>query len=186
MIALSSDYLLFELATGENVPFSAEMISVELVDAKDGGFDEQFVQEAAKGVFHYFKHEMGCETITVGEFAAALEKVLRGLSPKFPRRAQWGRTGAHVTESDLGRLAAESGAGCELFFFPLLREEMRRQLQQTPRLLRFRGLRECVMKLTGARRWSQPCSALADQIVGYLRQCLTADVKRDELAMLVE
>ncbi len=185
MIALSSDYLLFELASGENVPFSADMISVELVDAKEGGYDEEFVHHAAKGVFHYFKHELGCETITVGEFAAALEKVLRGLSPK-PARAQGGRSCPSVLESDLGRLAAESGTGCELFFFPLLREEMRRQLQHTPRLLRFCGLRKCVKQLTGARRWSRQCSALSDQIVAYLRECLGVEFRRDGLALLVE
>ncbi len=185
MIALSSDYLLFELASGENVPFSADMISVELVDTKDDGFDEEFVQEAAKGVFHYFKHQLGRETITVGEFAEALEKVLRGLSPK-PARKPGYRSSASVIESDLGRLAAESGVGCELFFFPLLREEMRRQLQQTPGVLRFRGLRGCVKQLTGARRWSQSCRRLADQIVGFLRQCLFVEFRRDGLALLVE
>jgi hypothetical protein len=185
MIALSSDYLLFELASGENVPFSADMISVELVDAKEGGFDEEFMQHAAKGVFHYFKHELGCESITVGEFAAALEKVLRGLSPKTTR-ALGGRSCPPVLESDLGRLAAESGAGCELFFFPLLREEMRRQLQQTPRLLRFRGLRKCVKQLTGARRWSRQCSALSDQIVAYLRECMGVEFRQDGLTVLVE
>ena len=38
MITLAWDYLLFQLAGGETIPFSAEMISVELSGEKAGLF----------------------------------------------------------------------------------------------------------------------------------------------------
>ena len=133
MIALMSDCLLFRLANGESVPFSAEMISVELVGDVAGKFDPEILRHATASVFHYFKNELGRETVTVGEFAEALEKVLRGLGfnvssdgPEPPRRERRG-TG----EADLLRLARESGDSLELFFFPRLRDELRAQLRHS-------------------------------------------------------
>ena len=78
MIALAYDCLLFQTSNGESIPFSAEMISVELTGEGIGAFDPEFLKHAASAVFHYFKHDLGRVTVTVGEFAGALEKVLRG------------------------------------------------------------------------------------------------------------
>jgi hypothetical protein len=185
MIALASDYLVFRLATGENIPFSAEMISVELMGETAELFDPEFVSHAASAVFHYFRHDLGRQTVTVGEFTQALEKVLRGFA--LPARpAVESNAVPGVAESDLQQLARESGPGCELFFFPRLRDELRQHLRQEPRLLRFSGLRGCVKQLTGARRWSGRCQHLQDQIVQYLRECLSAEPVRVDLALVVQ
>jgi hypothetical protein len=84
-----------------------------------------------------------------------------------------------VSETSLDALAVETGAGGELLFFPRLRQEMRQQLSQSPRLLRFNGLHDCVKRLVGARRWCDRCRAMSDQIVGYLRQCLDENHRAD-------
>jgi hypothetical protein len=52
--------------------------------------------------------------------------------------------------------------------------------------VRFRGLRGCVKQLAGARRWSHRCERLQDQIVEYLRGCLTAEPEQNECALVVE
>ena len=188
MIALMSDCLLFRLASGESVPFSAEMISVELVGDTAGKFDPELLRHATASVFHYFKSELGRETVTVGEFAGALEKVLRGLGfnvssaepdPPWHERQE-------MVEADLRVLARESGESRELFFFPRLRGELRAQLRRTPRLVRFRGLRDCVKQLAGARRWSSRCEKLEEQIVEYLRGCLGAEPEQADCALVVE
>src|SRR5439155_14900038 len=80
-----------------------------------------------------------------------------------------------VAETDLRRLAFQSGKGYELLFFLSLRQELRQKLQLSPQVLRFRGLRVCVKQLTGAKRWTRRCQALHDQIVDYLRTCLGAE-----------
>ena len=185
MIALANDCLLFQLADGQSVPFSAEMLSIELEQGTEQWFDPEFVRHAATAVFHYFRQELGRQTVTVGEFAGALEKVLRGFKQ--------GRTGTvpvgterSVLESDLGRLARESGEGCELFFFPRLRDELREQLQRGPRLVRFHGLRGCVKQLVGTRRWTVRCRRLEEQIVAYLRECLRVEPQQGDLSMVVE
>jgi len=200
MIALAYDCLLFQTSNGESIPFSAEMISVELTGEGIGGFDQEFLKDAASAVFHYFKHDLKRVTVTVGEFAGALEKVLRGFGLQSEADEQ---NGEHVDElpiptadetsaqrrvlkTDLRSLACESGKGFELFFFPRLRDELRHQLSHDPEVLHFRGLRSCVKQLTGARRWGPRCQTLQDQIVEYLRNCFTSEANQPNCALLVE
>lgn len=201
MIALAHDCLLFQTSNGESIPFSAEMISVELTGEGIGEFDPEFLKHAASAVFHYFKNDLGRVTVTVGEFAGALEKVLRGFGLQSEADEQNGehveghldepaeeQTAAarRVLKCDLRLLACESGKGFELFFFPRLRDELRQQLLQDPEILHFRGLRSCVKQLTGARRWSPRCQTLQDQIVEYLRNCFTTEANQPNCALLVE
>ena len=185
MIALAADCLLFELSTGECIPYSVDMIAVELGGGVTEAYDSEFIHHATKAVFHYFKYEQARQTVTIGEFAGAIEKVLRG----FAVTAQFGASpDSHprVLDYDLCRLALESGQSHELFFFPRLRAELQRHLQQAPRVVRFRGLRGCVKQLTGARRWSRRCETLELEIVDYLRQCLGAESGPVEFSLLVE
>ena len=188
MIALASDCLLFQTTAGESVPYSADMVSDELTGVSMEMFDPEFVSHAANAVFHYFKHELGRHTVSLGEFAGALENVLRGFavtarsSPLLPARPAF-------PESDLSALARESGPGGELFFFPRLRAELRERIQQLNqglRVLRFHSLRECVLELAGARRWSPRCQSLEEQVVNYLRECLAAETGQAEFALVVE
>jgi hypothetical protein len=185
MIALSSDHLIFQLTNGESVPCSAEMISIEIVGHSESGIDAEMLRHAAASVFHYFKCELERQTVTVGEFALALEKVLRnfGLTLYADETQPFA---APILEADLCHLARESDSSLELFFFPRLRDELRVRLRQSPRLLRFSGLRRCVKQLAGAQRWSGRCEKIQDQIVEYLRECLTAEPAQKDCALVVE
>ena len=185
MIALASNYLLFELACGETVPFSAEDMSIEVCGDSAALFDSEFVRHAANAVFHYFKYELERQTVSVEEFSGALEKILNGFALRTLRRGTPLPAPA-VLESDLRPLAEASGTNSDLFFFPRLREELRRQLSHAPRVVRFSGLRGCVKRLAGARRWSGRCRKLEEQIIDYLRECLTAEPKKMELALVVD
>jgi hypothetical protein len=185
MIALSSDCLLFKLINGESFPCSAEMISIEIVGSSEGLLDPEMLRHAAASVFHYFKVELERETVTVGEFAGALEKVLRNLGLTIHAGGLEARA-REIIETDLGLFASESADSLELFFFPRLRNELRQQLRQSPRVLRFRGLRGCVKQLAGARRWSARCEKMQEQVVEYLRGCLTAEPEQNECALVVE
>ena len=186
MIALKSDCLLFQLSNGESIPFSPEMLSVELVGDALTLVDTDFVRNAANAVVYYFKHELQRRTVTVSEFAAALGKVLRGFSPELNECPASLVGIPTVIESDLGHLMFEEGAEGELFFFPRLREELKAQLRLEPRELRFSGLRECVKLLAGARRWTPRCSDLRDQVVEFLRNCLWAEDRKDGCSVLVK
>lgn len=185
MIALASDYLLFELPGGETVPFSAAHLKVELSGPNASLFDDEFVRQAANAIFHFFRFELGRQTVTVAEFADALEKVLGGFVLRSKRTCR-GPTKLEIIETDLRRLIEETGQDAELFFFARLREELRRQLTQTPRMVRFKGLRGCVKRLTGAQRWSPRCRRLQEEIIAYLRRCLSAESTETKFALVVE
>ena len=182
MIVLHSDCLYFKLPTGESVPMRPEMITIQ---PSGGIIDPELVKESVAAVFHYFKHELGRHSISVDEFTAALETVFRGfglsrLQSETPDSAP------AVFEADLRQLAQESGASAELIFFPRLRAELQKQLQQPAAVVRFRGLRGCVKQLAGARRWSPRCQTLRDQIVEHLRACATADRAGKDCTLIVE
>ncbi|HEY2329341.1 MAG TPA: hypothetical protein VGI63_05965, partial [Verrucomicrobiae bacterium] len=166
----------------ESVPCSAEMVTVEIIGEPHSQLDPEMLRHAAASVFHYFKVELERESVTVGEFSRALEKVLSHLGYTI----HGGGPPGEINDTDLLRLVHEAGDSRELFFFPRLRDELRVQLRQSPRVVRFRGLRGCVKQLTGVRRWSPRCEHLQDQIVEFLRSCLTAETEQNKCALVVE
>ena len=166
------------------------MISIEFSGDAGRLFDAEFVQHASKAVFHYFKYELRRQTVSVGEFAQALEKVLRGFA--LTARALCPQPVTHpalnhpTPSADLRLLLGDPGRDFELFFFPRLRDHLRRQLKQGQTVLRFKGLRGCVKKLIGARRRGLRCRQLEAQIVNFLRACLSAEPRQAEMALVVE
>src|SRR6267154_422605 len=128
MIALASNYLLFELEGGETIPFSAESMLIEVSGDNAALFDSEFVRHAA-------------QTVSIAEFSGALEKVLSGFALGRLRDGALLPAASGILQSDLRPLADASGILSELSFFPRLREELRRQLTHAPRIMRFSGLR---------------------------------------------
>ncbi len=183
MIALRSDCLVFQFLNGESVPCSASMISVEVVGDSGQAPDAELLQHAAASVFHYFKFELDRESVTIGEFSLALEKVLLHLGYTIHTGVSADEA---VSQADLGSLAREAGDSLELFFFPRLRDELHLRLRKAPRVLHFRGLRGCAKQLAGARRWSPRCEQIQDQIVEFLRQCMNYETEKTACALVVE
>ena len=184
MIRLPPDCLAFETPGGEPVPGLHAEICLELIGDAAEFLDEDLIRNAAQAVVHYFKSELGRTAVSLGEFSQALKQALRALGLEVASLEAFD-VSSRVAEADLGRLARESGEGFELVFFGRLRGELRRRLDQSPRVLRFRGLRDCVKRLAGAKRWSARCHDLNDQIVEYLRNCLSAEPKGSSCALVV-
>jgi len=185
MILLAGDCLLFELPSGESVPFSAGMISVEVANDAGEVFEQDFLEHAAASVFHYFKNDLGRQTVSVAEFASAFELVLNGLGLKLTAGRLTSTSVGKVTK-DLRLLVHDAGYACELAFFPRLRDAVRDQFQSSPRLVRFHGLRGCVKRLMGAQRWSPRCDTLRDQIVEFLRRTLSRESAGGPCGLVVE
>lgn len=196
MIQLRSDYLVFETKSGA-VPCSVEAVALELMGDCAGLVDPSILHHVTAGVLHYFRDELGKEIVSVGEFSEALARVLRGFgfevtvadqaAEKSASTPADGETTPRITHSDLCSLASEGGEDqvFELAFFPRLRAEVHRRLGEAPQIMRFTGLRPCVKQLAGARRWSGRCQELNDQIVEFLRQCLSDESPRNNCALLV-
>ena len=185
MIQLKADCLLFQTTGGEQFPVRRMGRPGEPIGDPANLIDPEIVRNAAAAVLHYFKREMHGESVSVAEFAAALEKALQGLgfsifadaTPPVPLRVQ--------------RIQ------------PLRRrQEFRRQLrtvvlppsspapspaplEENPQVVRFNGLRPCVKQLVGADRWSARCEILSDQIVDYLRTCCQADTRTSPCTLVV-
>jgi hypothetical protein len=185
MISLARDCLVFRTAGGESIACTADALSFELIGETSSLLDPEFLKNAAAAVFHYFRDELGRDTVTVAEFSLALERVLRGfkLTVAEPLTAE---PAPRIASADLSKLAADAEDGCELFFFPRLRDELRAQLRESPQMLCFQGIRECVLRLRGATRWSDRCQALHDQIVEYLRTCLSVEFPATPCALVVK
>lgn len=185
MIQLASDCLLLQMPSGESVPVSAEMISIELDEEAGGLFEQDFVHHAAASVFHYFKCHLGRQTVSVAEFSSAFESVLQRLGLKLDAGRLTVRSGGQAAK-DLQVIAQEAGPGCELLFFPRLRASVREQAHGSPQLIRFHGLRSCVKRLLGAQRWSPRCEEFRDQIIEFLRRSVRVEVPGDSCGLLVK
>ena len=184
MIQLHRCSLMFKIPGGESIPCSAELVTVNLLGESAELLDPELVQNAARAVLHYFKVERGRSFVSVREFSRTLATVLRGfgISINSDETEPPPRLG---NESDLRELACESGQGFELAFFPRLRHELGQQRNRSPHDVRFKELRGCVKKLVGARRWTGRCQSLSDQIVEYLRHCLSNDPGAKNCSLLV-
>jgi hypothetical protein len=185
MIQLREDCLLLQKDSGETVPCTAEHITVELMGGALGELDAETVRNAAAGVLHYFKSELGKEFVTVGEFAQALARVLNGFGFTVEFSSFVGAVEAQVASADLRELAKASDKGFELEFFNRLRETLQTRLAGMPRAVQFHGLRGCVKQLAGAQRWCPRCRRLHEQIVEFLRLCLTQDARGHGCALMV-
>lgn len=184
MIQLHPDCLIFETSSGESIPCSAEVVTIELVG--DAQLDPEIVREAAAAVVYYFRNELGRDNVSIAEFSRALQKVLMRLGYEVTSAdAQPGDSDGmeeafdRLAVANLAELASSSGKGFELFFFQRLRTELKNHLQTSPRIVRFQGLRTCVKQLAGRRRWCPRCEALSDQIVDYLRECFCTEQAKD-------
>jgi hypothetical protein len=184
MIQLHPDYLIFQTSQGELIPCSAESVTIELMGDASTLLDQETVREAAAAVVHYFKHDLGQDTVSVGEFSKALERVLNA----FGFNVTTSTTDPHdvkMVVADLEEIAKTSD-DFELSFFRNLRIEFEKQVKDSPDVLSFCGLRPSVKMLVGAKRWCGRCESLSDQIVDFLRECLTMESGSPSRALVVK
>ena len=78
MIALRDEFLLVAQEGGQFIPCSVEHLTFELAGAAAQQVDPEWMRQAAAGVLHYFKEELGKSHVTVAEFTAELTAGLEG------------------------------------------------------------------------------------------------------------
>lgn len=216
MIQLRSDCLVFEVSGGDKIPCSVEKLTIEVLADSAEALDPDVVRQAASAVLHYFKDDLGRDTVTIDEFTGALEHVLRGLGYEVQSAgnsvwppsaagsgsasgsasesgvevnaalASVGPAGSRIVDVDLPALVSERGGGLEMDFYVRLRGELRSQLAGEPRLIRFRGLRLCAKRIAGVSRWCPRSLEVSDEIVRYLRDCWGAEHPNRNCALLVD
>ena len=172
MIQLHPEYLIFRTSQGELIPCSAESVTIELIGDASSFLDPDTVREAAAAVVHYFKNDLGQHTVSVAEFSEALERALKCFGYEVTTNAI--ENGRAPVGTDL-REVADAAENFELSFFKQLRDEFQRQTKDSAEVVRFCGLRGCVKRFLGAKRWGQRCEHFSDQIVDFLRNCLSIE-----------
>ncbi len=184
VIQLHSHCLVFETSDGELIPCDAEDVTIELIGDAVQNLDPNVIRQAAAAVLHYFKAERQQEIVTIREFTAALETVLRGFGLKVVTGDQPKRT-EKIAEADLSSFLATELYGHELEFFAKLKEGFFGILEQSPNMVQFNGLRRCVKRLVGAQRWCNRCRDMNDHIIVFLRGCLDHSEQRTRCALVV-
>ncbi len=167
MIALREDCLLVDRDDGGYLPCSVDQLTLEFVGTAADVLDPETLKDAAAGVLHYFKQELGCSHVSVGDFAAALARVLErlGIVAEITHIQE-----AEVTRVlDLRQLASGAGKLGELEFFSQLRAALKEHLAAAPGRIEFRGLRGCVKQLAARRHWCPTCARLEMMIIDLLR-----------------
>jgi hypothetical protein len=163
--------------------------------------DPEVIREAAAAVLHYFRDDLGRDTVTLVEFTEALEHVLAGLgyqiaggtispvqdsgAPEVLIQTSDG-SALPTVECDLGAIAESLGDGLELGFYPRLRTELKSLLAAQPRVVRFNGLRRCAKRLARTRKWCPRSVQVSEEIVGFLRDCWGAEHPKRDCSLLVD
>ena len=111
MIQLAENAFWLKQSHGKTIACTAEQITIELMGGAVEGLDPETVRQAAAGVLHYFKVELGREFVTVGEFSAALAKVLQGFGLDVQSTALIEGVGSQVVTADLLEIARNSQGG---------------------------------------------------------------------------
>lgn len=187
MIMLDEDVLFFQSTGGEGVPLRADMICIEVSHGDPA--DKELVQHAVTAVFHYFRHDLGRTWVTFGEFSMVLESVLKELG--LNARIVCEQPGDKPGPVDLEEIARESNMS-ELVFFSKLRPVVHAAASrigdrtEQPPVLRFTGLRRSVMAIFGTRRWTHRCQSFQEELLGFLRATLAAEVHGERCILVVD
>lgn len=213
MIALNNEFLLVAKGDGGFIPCSVEQLTFELAGAAADQIDPEWLKQAAAGVLHYFKNELGQTHVTVPEFAEALARVFQGLGitaevsaepgaakagpsskevdlPVEPEESSEAAAGAAVPESkvwraDLRKIAAEAGKLGELEFQRRLRQALEDAFAAEPEAVEFSGLRGCVKQITGRKHWCPECRKWEEWLLDLLRSWFGQHASGRRVSLLI-
>lgn len=186
MIQQRSDCLVFETDDGQCIPCSAEELTIELVGKGSKSVTPELIHNAASALLHYFKNDLGREKVSIGEFTEALVTLLQKFGYQVTEGGAVVDRKPTLVEVRLETLVEGGDGAMEMAFFNRLRTEVRKSLGQGEVVLRMVGLRGCVKQLSGSRRWNGRCRELSDQIVEFLRQCVSTDVSCKHCELIIQ
>ncbi len=196
MIALRDDFLLVAQEGGHYIPCSVEHLTFELAGTAAHQVDPEWMKQAAAGVLHYFKDELGKSHVTVAEFTSALSKVFNSLGltaevssiePPVPSTVEILAPLAPqvVWRGDLRAIAIESATLGELAFRQALLSQLAAALESDPQTVEFSGLRSCVKVITGRKHWCPECRKWSAWIVDLLRSWLSEKAANRHVSLVV-
>jgi len=160
MIQLREDIVWVRGADDRLTPFDGSRLADSIQNAIG---DQLLAESVAAAIYRYARDGKTIESLRVSEIVDLVCAALTmfGLTDCADAYRLRGR----CAEIRLDQLAVSDAF--ELGFYRQLDHELR--ALTGPARLSLRGLRACVMRLRGARRWGESCRALADEIVSFVR-----------------
>ena len=193
MIQLKTDCLIFQTNDGEQVPCSAEWVTLELMGegaqigrsrsrpARLGGRPALFQARIAAAVCF-----RGGIRRRVGKGPAQFrpERLCRSRSPVQARRrtARAPRSWIAISERWPPAPPGRDSSCCS---FRNCARNCNANWNNRPMCSASRGLRDCVKQLAGTPRWNRRCQNLNDQIVDFLRSCWQTESASQSCALVV-
>jgi hypothetical protein len=164
----ATDHLVWVRAgEGRFIPFDPQRLahSVHRALAEAGVPDTLLAESIAEAVYWSARDHQPAAICSPRDIQQQVETVLTWLGLPQVARA-YGRRGGR-TEICLDQVALAAGS-LELSFYGQLAQHLATAADRQLQVVQVRGLRACVMRLAGARRWSRSCRRLADDIVAFI------------------
>lgn len=128
--------------------------------------DFPFLDEILRGVEEYLEQRCSLHLLPLAKLFERMRRMLETIGCDTIA-AKLETVGPPVTIC-LAELAGHAGNGFELAFFERLRHELRELRQAGVEEVRFRGLRDCVMQLTGSTKWNPRCDELEAEVQAFV------------------
>ena len=169
MICPREDVTWVRSADGSLAPFDEQRLAESLrrVTALLSAGEECLPESLAAAVRKFLEEARRDRTISAVELVELVASVLDALG--YGRVMDAYVLSCRHVEIELDELAADSPTVWELDFFRQLDRALIAATDGRLALLQVRGLRACVLRLRGAKRWGTGCGRLAEDIVSYVR-----------------
>lgn len=169
MIADRTDVVWVKADDDRYEPFDGARLARSIQRAADaaGQADSVLAEGVAAAMQSYAIECRAGQPIAVGELTRIIGELLSMLG--FPEIARAYVRQTQRTEVRLDHMVAAADTSFELGFFHRLDAALDVIADEQLSAMQLRGLRACVMRLRGARRWNQRCRQLAEDIVNHVR-----------------
>jgi hypothetical protein len=170
MIRLLEDIAWVKFEDGRLAPFDEHRLarSIQRVAEGVGDADWWLAESIAAAVHMYAVRTRSDGIIPSAEIAEIVRAVLSTLGYEKISLA-YGQ-GPNRVAIQLHELMSRTNAAFELEFFQRLDRALGVAASGRLSVMEVNGLRTCVMRLRGARRWTAGCRRLAEEIVTHVRE----------------
>jgi hypothetical protein len=170
MICVNGDIAWVKFEDGHLAPFDEQHLarSIHRVGERVGQADWWLAESIAAAVHVYATRCRKNGVISCCEIAEIVGSVLSMLG--FEKLSAAYAHDRRRLAIHLGDLVQRVGAAFELEFFRQLDRALGAAADRRLAVLEVDGLRECVMQLRGAERWTAGCRRFAEEIIEYVRE----------------
>jgi hypothetical protein len=170
MIRLLEDIAWVKFADGRLAPFDEHRLALSIQRVAEGvGDADWWLAESIAAAVHMYAVKTRSDGIIPStEIEEIVVAVLSTLGYEKISLA-YGQSPNHVA-IQLHELMSRTNAAFELEFFQQLDRALGVAASSRLSVMEVNGLRTCVMRLLGARRWTAGCRRLAEEIVTHVRE----------------